>query len=223
MDGTGELFAPFLKELGSSLETCLVRYPASGSQSYAKLESVARASLPHAGPFVIVAESFSGPIGVSLAQSLPSGMVGLVLCCTFVRNPRPGLRWLRPLLGLVPLKFNVLGLRDRILLGRFASPKLRAALTAALSGVSSSTFRARLAAVMAVDVSSKLRILSLPMLYLRASEDRVVPRAVSSFVVSQSSCIREFEVPGPHCLLQATPGESARAITDFVHELQRVL
>lgn len=219
MDGTGDLFAPLLEAFGTSFESRVVRYPSSGPQGYAELEVVARAALPSGGPFVVVAESFSGPIGISIASTAPPGMVGLVLCCTFVRNPRASLAWLRPLLGLAPLGANPMGLRNRLLLGRFGSPYLRAAVAAALSKASTPALRARLAAVLAVDVSSAFRCLSLPVLYLRASEDRIVPRAAAALVVSLGSRIREYAIRGPHCLLQAAPVESARAIKEFAHGL----
>ena len=46
MDGTGELFGPFLDALGSQFEVRVVRYPVEGPQTYAALTEVARAALP---------------------------------------------------------------------------------------------------------------------------------------------------------------------------------
>jgi pimeloyl-ACP methyl ester carboxylesterase len=90
MDGTGMLFDPLRAELGNAVGTTVVRYPTHGPIGYDELASIARAALP-SGPFVVLGESFSGPIAILLAASRPAGLVGLVLACSFARNPRPAL------------------------------------------------------------------------------------------------------------------------------------
>ena len=59
MDGTGELFAPFIAALGSQFPVTIVRYPETQALDYAGLEAVARALLPVGSPFVLLGESFS--------------------------------------------------------------------------------------------------------------------------------------------------------------------
>ena len=97
MDGTGIELADFAAALEPELHALVVRYPNDRPMGYAEHEQIARASLPSHQPFVLLGESYSGPIAVSIAESAPPGLIGLVLCCTFVRNPRPALSWLRPL------------------------------------------------------------------------------------------------------------------------------
>jgi hypothetical protein len=55
-----------------------------------------RAALPTRGRFVLLAESFSGPLAIRIAADPPSALVGLILCVTFARNPYPSLAWARP-------------------------------------------------------------------------------------------------------------------------------
>ena len=62
MDGTGQLFAPFLAALGPEFRTRVVSYPVDQPLGYAELELLARAAIPARGPYVILGESFSGPI-----------------------------------------------------------------------------------------------------------------------------------------------------------------
>jgi pimeloyl-ACP methyl ester carboxylesterase len=70
-------------------DTLIITYPPNIPLSYTALESLVRESLPTDRPFVLLGESFSGPIAISLsARQLPQ-QVGLVLCSTFARNPRP--------------------------------------------------------------------------------------------------------------------------------------
>ncbi|MGH3626194.1 MAG: hypothetical protein ACRDRL_01935, partial [Sciscionella sp.] len=70
MDGTGDLFAPLIDALGDNIPCSVVRYP-DESLDYAGHEAIARAALPANGPYVILGESFSGPIAVSIAASEP--------------------------------------------------------------------------------------------------------------------------------------------------------
>jgi thioesterase domain-containing protein len=64
MDGTGELFAPFLAALGPDQAVVVVRYPTDRELGYAELEQVARAALPVDQPFILLGESFSGPVAI---------------------------------------------------------------------------------------------------------------------------------------------------------------
>ena len=101
MDGTAGPRAEFAAALGPDIEPRIVSYPAERALGYAELETLARAALPQDRPFVLLGESFSGPIAISIAAASPPQLVGLVLCVTFDSNPRPALgalRWLLPLL-----------------------------------------------------------------------------------------------------------------------------
>src|SRR5258706_2862593 len=86
MDGTGRLFTPLGRALGPRFETRVIAYPRDRVLTYGELG--AQIALPR-GPFVLVAESFSGPIAIALAASRPPGLVGLVLAASFARSPRP--------------------------------------------------------------------------------------------------------------------------------------
>src|SRR5688572_28354175 len=103
MDGTGELFAPFVAALGPDQSVVVVRYPTDRTHCYAELEPIARAALPIDQPFVLLGESFSGPVAISIAAAPPHQLKGLVLCCTFARNPYPWFSPLRALAALLPL------------------------------------------------------------------------------------------------------------------------
>ena len=82
MDGSGQLFAPLVTALGDGFNVKVVRYPVDLPLGYDGLEQIARAAIPPAGPVVLLGESFSGPIAVSLAASLGERLAGLILCCT---------------------------------------------------------------------------------------------------------------------------------------------
>jgi pimeloyl-ACP methyl ester carboxylesterase len=223
MDGTGTLFEPFVAALGSEFTVKVVRYPTTEPMRYAELEAFTRAALPGNEPFVILGESFSGPIAVSLAASCPSQVKGLILCCTFVRNPRPAFSSLGPLARVLPLAVAPAGILSFMLLGAFSTAALRSALARAVAQVSPSVLRARLQAVLSVNVSAKLAALKVPVLYLRASHDRVVPSSASELVSQSYPNVKVVQVEGPHCLLQAAASESAQVIRGFLREVQNAV
>lgn len=220
MDGTGTLFDSFVAALGGSCRVKVVRYPTKEAFGYPELEKVARAVLPEDGPLVILGESFSGPIAVALAESCSSRLKGLVLCCSFVRNPRPFANYLKPLIGWLPITATATSKLRSILLGRFDSKALDSVLAEAIAKVSVPAIRARLRAVVDVDVSEKFAALNTPVLYLRASDDRVVPRASSELALRLKPQMRLVQLEAPHFLLQASPVEAANIVSEFVHEVE---
>ncbi|HVK55911.1 MAG TPA: alpha/beta hydrolase [Burkholderiales bacterium] len=218
MDGTGTLFSDFVRALGADAEVFVVRYPAEQPAGYQALEQFVRPYLPTDRPFVLVAESFSGPIAISIAATAPEGLIALVLCCSFARNPAPFFSSIRQLVGLLPIKHVPVSWLSYFLAGRFSTPSLRKSLHQALESVSSKVLRVRARAVLEVDVSSKLKQINLPILYLRASEDRVVKRSASALIVRLAMRARIVELEAPHFLLQTAPVEAAVAIRRFISE-----
>jgi pimeloyl-ACP methyl ester carboxylesterase len=178
MDGTGDLFAPLIDAFGDTIACTVVRYP-DEPLDYAGHEAIARAALPTHRPYVILGESFSGPIAVSIAGSEPPGLVGYVLCASFVTCPRTVLKLLRPFLGLGSAK----------------------------------------RAMADVDVRELARRISLPGLYPRATEDRMVPRSAGDEFAGLARNARIVEIEAPHFVLQARPLEAARAISEFIRRL----
>ena len=218
MDGTGTLLADFAAALKPELDPIVVSYPADRPYGYPELEAIARATLPQDRAFVMVAESFSGPIAVAIAASHPHGLRGLILCCSFVRNPVPATRFLGRYLNLLPTR-PVMPMLDWLLLGRFSSEMLRTALRGALNSVSPAALRARLKAVLRVDARPELARVEVPILYIRASEDRMISSSAQGTIADVSPQLRVEEVIGPHLLLQVAPSAAAECVKRFVRDL----
>ncbi len=220
MDGTGRLFQRFDAALRAraDIASLAIAYPAV-PLDYAALEAFVRDRLPRDRPFIVLAESFSGPLGAALRADPPPGMRALILCCSFVRNPRPLLAPLRHLLGLVP--FGALpgfALRQA-LLAPYATPALQAELAAALAQVPPHVLRQRLRAVLEIrekDASRSFARGSLPVLYLRARHDRLVPPANAVQILRQASGAQLADIAAPHMLLQAAPDAAADAVAAFI-------
>ncbi len=220
MDGTARLFRHFDAALRAqtAIITQAIAYPAA-PLDYAALEAFVRERLPQDSPFVVLAESFSGPLGAALRADPPPGMRALILCCSFVRNPRPLLAPLRHLLDLVPFGALPGFVLRQALLAPYATPALQAELAAALAQVPPSVLRRRLRAVLETDASPSFARGSLPVLYLRARHDRLVPPANAMQVQRLAPGAQLADIAAPHMLLQAAPAAAADAVAAFIDGL----
>jgi pimeloyl-[acyl-carrier protein] methyl ester esterase len=216
MDGTGIFFEDFAAVAQPEFDPIIVRYPDDPSRGYAGLEAVARAALPRDKPFLILGESFSGPIAISIAASNPPGLVGLVLCVTFACNPHPLLPVTTAILKPFPPVRLPSFIQHRNLFGKYDSPRLRAKLRGVRAVVSRKTLKARLEAVASVDVSEQLRRVRVPTLDVRATDDRVVSRASGDHIGKVLPHVEIAELDAPHLMLQTVPHESLAAIRRFV-------
>jgi pimeloyl-[acyl-carrier protein] methyl ester esterase len=216
MDGTGFLFDDFANALGLEFEPIVVSYPPEVILNYKALEAFARTHLPLDRPFIILGESFSGPIAIALAASNPVGLIGLVLSCTFAKNPHPYLRSFKSLIRFLPVSAKTLSILSPLFFGNHATPKLRKSLQNAMSHVSKNVLRARLGAVLEIDCSAELRRLSVPLLYLRATNDRIVFSSAYHYISSLVPTATKIDIDGPHLLLQSMPDAAADAVKRFV-------
>ncbi len=215
MDGTGELFGPLLARLPLEMRASVIGYP-DRPASYAEHVSFAQRELPRNEPFILLGESFSGPVAVSIAAGAPPALRGIVLCASFLTCPHPALKLLRPFTPVASPKLLPGFVAQRTLLGRFATPELRAAQTRALSHVSSPTLTARLRAMADVDVRNEMSLAQVPTLYLQATEDRLVRDRFADEYVKHARVARVERIEGPHLLLQANPQDCAKAICAFI-------
>ncbi len=105
-------------------------------------------------------------------------------------------------------------------MGRHFQPALQAQLAGAMRQLPSEVMQARLRAVLEVDVTPRLRNVNQPVLYLRAQQDRVVPRTAGAWLLNHKPEIELAEIHGPHFLLQTQPAPAAAAVRAFMQRLQ---
>jgi pimeloyl-ACP methyl ester carboxylesterase len=220
MDGSGTLFSEFIAALPPGAESLVVSYPPDQPMGYDELEAFARAELP-SRPFVLVGESFSGPIAVALAAARPAALRGLVLIGSFVRRPIRVPGRLRTLLAVVPVWRVPARCVAVLAFGRWSTEALHSRLFTAMAAVAPAVWRARLRAVLSVDATEKLRAVRVPVLYLRGSSDRMIPRSAWMLVKELLPSARLVELEGPHFLLQTKPVECAAHVTAFANEVGR--
>lgn len=215
LDGTTALLADFctgLAALGVGVRP--VSYPIDRPVGYDGLELIIRAQLAESKAFVLLGESFSGPLAIRIAANPPAGLVGLVLSTTFARSPVPVLAPLAPLARLAPAR-PPMALLSWLLLGRWATPALQCALGEALRTVSPDVLRTRAAAALRVDVSALLSLVQVPTLQLVASHDRLLARSASKVLASGVPRCRTVVLRGPHLLLQTASEAAAGEVAGF--------
>ncbi len=219
LDGTATLHSGFFSAATHLFESFVtVPYPLQQPLGYSALETLVRAALPPTGPFVLLGESFSGPIALSIAANPPSNLVGVVLSTSFGNSPLPALSPLAAFARFAPVRSVPLSLMSWWLLGRWATPQLETSLQNALRAVSPAVLRFRAAAALRAH-SPNLAAVSVPVLYLRATQDRLLSSSAGEQLVSSIPRCRLTDIAGPHLLLQAAPQACARAVGDFARHL----
>jgi pimeloyl-ACP methyl ester carboxylesterase len=216
LDGTGKLFGEFVKSLGSSVDPLIVSYPQDRSLGYDELEALVLAALPRGRRFILLGESFSGPLAIRIAARSPAGLVALILCATFAKNPFPWLGWARPLAAYLPLKSLPRWVRAPLMWGSASPQRAPAQMERAMAGVSHDVIRRRIGALLAVDETPALARLRLPILVLEAAHDRVISAAASRRILSVQPGAELAQIHGPHLLLQTRPAECAAAVLRFI-------
>jgi pimeloyl-ACP methyl ester carboxylesterase len=217
MDGTGQLFSDFIEVLPKTLETVTVRYQTNRCLSYSELENFVREACSISGPFILLAESFSTPLAIQYAASNPVNLVGLVLCAGFATSPVIG--W-RQLLGrlLGPLLFRIPlpNLAAKFwLVGPDAPPSLLVKVRAVVSSVLPIVLASRLRAVLGCNVRAELGQVAVPILYIQASQDRLVRASCLEEIRQIKPQIAVTVLDGPHLLLQREPRKAAEIIANF--------
>jgi pimeloyl-ACP methyl ester carboxylesterase len=214
LDGTSALLAEFCESLSAlGVAARAVAYPPDRPLGYEQLEALVRAQLP-CEPHVLLGESFSGPLAIRIAAAPPPGLLGLVLSTTFARAPIVGLSPLAPLVRFAPSR-PPMPILSWALLGPWATPQLRSQLVHALATVSPAVLRTRAAAALRVNVTALLPAITLPVLQLVATQDRLLSASASSDLAAHLSQCRTVAVPGPHLLLQAATPPCAREVAEF--------
>jgi pimeloyl-ACP methyl ester carboxylesterase len=214
LDGTGDLFEPLLTRLDTSLSAVVVRYPLE-PLDYEALTSIARRALPATGEYVLLGESFSGPIAAQLAAERSGELRGLILCASFVSSPMPHFRPFEWLLEAGPVRLLARWLAPRTLLGRFQTRELRELLLRTVSRLPRSVLVARIRAVLAANSIAAFARVCVPTMYLQGSEDTLLPLSCVDEVCRLAPKTRVVKIAAPHCVLQCAPDEAARAIGEF--------
>jgi pimeloyl-ACP methyl ester carboxylesterase len=210
LDGTGDLFAPFVAAAPPGLPLAGVRLPADRPRGYPELAAWLLSRLPP-GPLALIAESFSGPLALLVADRCPR-VAAVVLCASFAAPPwprvlarTPAFVWGRPPPAVLVRAFLTGG-----------DHAMAAAVGRALAGVGREVLAARIAAALRTDVTAELGGFSRPLLCLRATRDRVLRVGSTEQIRAVKPAAEFVEIAAPHLLLQTKPVEAWIHIAPFL-------
>ncbi|MGW8313691.1 MAG: alpha/beta fold hydrolase [Desulfuromonadales bacterium] len=221
LDGTGLVFEPLRTYLPAGVSMQVVPYPVDQIMSFQEHVEFARKQIPTDRPFVLLAESFSGPVALQMLITPPEQLLGVIFVASFVRYP-------------VPFLLDVGRHFPQTLLLRLFTRSIFTRLFC-LGGAPHEAvklFRQALLKVKLPVLSHRLQLLSelppppqisfsRPSLYLQASRDWLVPRrAVRSFRELFPQ-LHVQKITGPHIILLARPEAGAKLIIDFISSLHK--
>jgi pimeloyl-ACP methyl ester carboxylesterase len=216
LDGTGKLFAAFVRALGAGVESRVVGYTPDEPLGYEELELKVRAALPRDRPYVLLGESFSGPIAMRIAACAPALLVGVILCGTFASNPYPWLAWARPFAFLLPIKSLPRWVRAPLMWGSKNPRRAPGNAERAIASVAGRVLRRRITAILAVDAVPSLDRIAIPALVMYGRHDRIVPYAATESLIAHLPGAAVADIDGPHLLLQSCPEECSAAVLKFM-------
>ncbi len=218
MDGTGTMFSAFSKALPPRFEPRVIDYPSHESLSYDALLLRIEARLPTDRPYVVVAESFSGPLGIRLAAAKPKGLIAVVLVATFhVRPVSSAVAALPPLLSRALFSLPLPRVVIRALMAGSTAPEgLVDAFRASVGSVDPAVLADRARAALSIDVSAEMTRAQVPMLFIRATRDALIREHIVTELQVLNPRLEIAEIFAPHLVLQAVPDEAAAVISAFV-------
>ncbi|WP_157946820.1 alpha/beta fold hydrolase [Thalassobius sp. I31.1] len=214
LDGQAALRADFMACLAASVPTECLSYPDHLS-GYDDLLPVIKARMAETDEdFVLIAESFSGPLALRIAQDPPAGLKGIIWVGSFISAPCQLPSWFADFACIAPIHrtsfrqlMNVAGF------GPYGSAEARSLCADVLQDLPGKTIAARLKETLTLRTTPARHPLRMPTFALCAGEDRLLHRRTRQ--VFEDHGIPTELIAGPHFLLQSRPGEVAGRVRRF--------
>src|SRR5258708_2311214 len=206
------LFRPLLAALSSGIRAQVVAYPATEPLALSELAALVRRRVPRTGAWLL-AESFSGMVALTVLAEGHTGINGVIFVGAFAEPPRPMLLRLAPLASrsAALMRSTPSFLLRRFCLGEDARSEDLNLMREALAAVAPAVLAQRFGLVAQRHSFGKAS-LDVPSCYVRATEDRLVPKSCAAWFQKRFRQCRVEELAGPHFILQAKPRESASLI-----------
>ncbi|HEX9626521.1 MAG TPA: alpha/beta hydrolase [Acidiferrobacterales bacterium] len=222
MDGTDRLSAGLVKALPPGSDSGIIAYPTDRFLDYDELERWVRARLPRSERFILVAQSFSGPVAYRIARRPPPNLALLVLVASFVEPPHPGLRWVQSWLPLRLLLRRALagGVVTRLLLGKPAGPELLERFRRVLAGVPGEVLSRRLSAM--AQLPPARESIRVPCVYIRPRDDNLVAPRNIDVIRRIAPDLRVYTVEGRHFVTETNPAACVDALREALKEFVEI-
>lgn len=211
LNGSSALFAPLLAELGD-IDCQVLELPEHGPQDYPSLADALMEQLGTA-PFVLLGESYSGPLAYQVALRQPTGLRGVIFAASFLSRPNPALA----LLAHLPMPQTLATqpwLLRALCLGKTADEHMLQRVQREIRRLDPRLLRTRLATL--AGLQAPTQTLHLPCLHLWPQQDRLVADSTAERLSKACTDIRQVRLDGPHFILQTRPKACANAIVEFI-------
>lgn len=222
LDGTGKLFKPFLNALPLDIRTQVIVYPPDQLLSLHQYAEFVKNQLPP-GHIILLAESFSGPVLLTLLSILEKPVATAIFCASFAEPPRP---LLLQLAALVAYTGPLLRAMPDFLLRRFC-------LGTAVNTEQLELARETLSMVPPRILAHRLELLAerhcflktqfkTPCYFLQATNDRLIPHKAVNWFRNHFESLHLEKLAGPHFLLQAKSQECSRLATGIFRAINNM-
>jgi len=219
LDGTGELFSEFINDLSEDITVTCIKYPELEQLGYTELVTYVQSRLPINEDFIILSESFSGPIAFELAKTELKHLKAIIFVASFLRKPNRVLMWLVRILPLLiilrhsPPDFII----RKWLLGDSAKNEMVEKFKLILRRLPINIIKFRLREIYNLGFEEKEYKFSIniPVYFIKPLQDRLV---LKDNYRDFSKCCLNFDlftVDGPHFILQ----NKAKICADYVNQI----
>lgn len=214
LDGSGKLFANFIAALGDGRQVLVIDYDCGGPQDYESLFRQTLARLPQKGDFILIAESFSGPIAAMIGAANIHNLKMIIFVATFLEGFRPLMFWAARHAGTLRRIRAPSFILKNIFFDAETPEDVLEAFRNIIKRLPAAVLEARLRAVESLKAGG-IRI-EKPCVYIGARGDRLVPARCAGPFQRAAPHIQVLQVDGPHFLLQARAGRCAEVIEKLI-------
>jgi pimeloyl-ACP methyl ester carboxylesterase len=221
LDGTGSLFAPLLGHLPETLTPVVVKYPPDQVLYYEQLFPYIREVMPWNEPYILLAESFSGPLAIKFAAEQPENIHAVVLASAFFSKiDAPDASWTS---FFTKEKWFERATPDsaikQLVTGGICESSLLSSIKQAIHTVKPEVLAHRVRLMVEIDYSSALEELRAPLLCLAGTQDKLAAQQAIQKLLAAKENSKCVNFNSSHLLLQTHPKEAIEAIQDFVNNL----
>lgn len=221
LDGTGSLFAPLLSVLPEEFIPVVITYPKDKMLYYNQLFPYIREIMPWGKPYILLAESFAGPMALKFAAEQRENIDAIVLCSAFFSKIAPPSRSWTSFFTKEKWFENATpgSAVKQLVTGGVCEPALLSAIKSAINSVRPEVLSHRIRLMFETDVTAALKEVTAPILCLAGSQDKLGSAQAMEMLFKIKPNTACVTLDTSHLVLQTKPREAIEAIQKFLQQL----
>jgi pimeloyl-ACP methyl ester carboxylesterase len=214
MDGSGTLFGPFLRLLPEGFDVRVVRYPEDTYLTYEQLAARVLGCIPTKKAYVIIAESYSGPVATLLAAHPVGNLRAVVLVSSFVSLPLGRIGpWIASFVPAALFRWRVPAWILRWFLMESSTPRDMVSMVhGAIARVKPEVLARRFHEALNAGFAAALTASTVRIVCLLSGADRLLGTRGLRGCRAAKPDVEVVRIAGPHLLLQCAPDSSLAAL-----------